>query len=105
MQTCCAFVVTSGHAHSADSLGNGQDHMLEIALWSAVRALEEQMILAKRIVERARKSHQTRAVRLFERRAREAEERSSAIRQLLLRGTKDVIAEQPIQNPEEMSVS
>lgn len=94
-----------GHAHSADSLSNGQGQMLEIALWSAVRALEERIILAKRIIERARKANQTRAVRLFERRAREAEEHSSAIRQLLLRGTKDVIAEQPIQNRDEMSVS
>ncbi len=94
-----------GHAHSADSLSNGQEHMLEIALWSAVRALEEQMILAKRIVERARKANQTRAVQMFERRAREAEEHSSAIRQLLLGRTKDAIAEQPIQNQDEMSVS
>jgi len=32
-----------GHAHSADSLNNGQSLMLEGALWSAIRALEEQM--------------------------------------------------------------
>jgi two-component system, chemotaxis family, protein-glutamate methylesterase/glutaminase len=94
-----------GHAYSADSLCDGQGQMLEVALWSAVRALEEQMILAKRIIERARRANQTRAVRMFERRAQEAEEHSSAIRQLLLRGQKDGIAEQPIQNSNEMSVS
>jgi two-component system chemotaxis response regulator CheB len=95
-----------GHAYSADSLSDGQGQMLEIALWSAVRALEEQMILAKRVIERARQANQTRAVRMFERRAKKAEEHSSAIRQLLLRGKKDGIAEQPIQNKgEEMSVS
>jgi two-component system chemotaxis response regulator CheB len=95
-----------GHAYSADSLNDGQGQMLEIALWSAVRALEEQMILAKRIIDRARKANKTRAVRMFERRAQEAEEHSSAIRQLLLRGRKDDIAEQPIQNiDQELSVS
>ena len=95
-----------GHAFSADSLSDGQGQMLEIALWSAVRALEEQMMLAKRIIERARKANHMRAVRMFEQRAQEAEEHSSAIRQLLLRGKKDVIAEQPIQNrDEEMRVS
>jgi hypothetical protein len=41
-------------------LNDGQEQMLEVALWSAVRALEEQMILAKRIVERARKANQDR---------------------------------------------
>lgn len=30
-----------GHAYSAESLGEGQKHVLEFALWSAVRALEE----------------------------------------------------------------
>jgi len=83
-----------GHAFSAESLSNGQGEMLEVALWSAVRALEEQMILARRIVERARRSNHTRAMVTFERRAREAEEHSSAIRQLLLSGKKGDIAEQ-----------
>ena len=79
-----------GHAYSAESLSDGQSQMLEVALWSAVRALEEQMILAKRIVERARKANHHRAARMFERRAREAEEHSSAIRQLLLSEQKDI---------------
>jgi hypothetical protein len=72
--------------------------MLEIALWSSVRALEEQMMLAKRIIERARKANKLGAVRVFDRRASAVEEQSSAIQQLLLRGKKDGIAETPIQN-------
>jgi len=87
-----------GHAFSAESLSNGQGEMLEVALWSAVRALEEQMILARRIVERARRSNHTRAMVTFERRARQAEEHSSAIRQLLLSAEKGDIAEEPIEN-------
>jgi len=65
-----------GHAFSAEALNNGQSQMLEEALWSAVRALEERMILARRIVERARRANQMRAVQTFERRVREAEEHS-----------------------------
>ena len=59
--------------------------MIEEALWSAVRALEEQIILSKRILERTREANYTRAVQQFEQRMREAEEHSSSIRQLLLR--------------------
>ncbi len=82
-----------GHAYSAESLDDGQSQMLEAALWSAVRALEEQMMLAQRIVDRARKSNHIRAVNTFERRAQEAEEHSSLIRQLLLSDKKDDTAE------------
>ena len=87
-----------GHAFSAESLSNGQSEMLEVALWSAVRALEEQMILAKRIVERARRSNHTQAMLTFEKRARDAEAHSSAIRQLLLSGKKGDMTETPVEN-------
>ena len=33
-----------GHAYSAEALSDGQSQMLEVALWSAVRALEEQVV-------------------------------------------------------------
>jgi two-component system chemotaxis response regulator CheB len=85
-----------GHAFSAESLSDGQSQMLEVALWSAVRALEEKMILAKRIVERARKANRLKAANLFERRAREAEEHSSVLRKLLLREQKDDIASEMV---------
>lgn len=87
-----------GHAFSAESLKEGQSQMLEVALWSAVRALEEQMILAKRIVERARKANHQRAASLFERRAHEAEEHSSMIRQLLLSTQKGDIGDPILQS-------
>ena len=82
-----------GHAYSAESLSEGQSQMLEFALWSAVRALEEKMILSRRSVERARKANRNRAAMLFERRAQEAEEHSSVLRQLLLNEQKGDIAE------------
>jgi two-component system, chemotaxis family, protein-glutamate methylesterase/glutaminase len=82
-----------GHAYSAESLSEGQADMLELALWSAVRALEEKTVLAKRIVERARKANQNRAARLFEKRAEEAEAHGSMLRELLLSAEKGDIAE------------
>src|SRR5687767_13567257 len=94
-----------GHAFSAESLKDGQEQMLEVALWSAVRALEEQMILAKRIVERARKANHHRAAEMFEKRVQDAEAHSSAIRRLLLHTEKGDIAEPPIQDREEMRIS
>jgi two-component system chemotaxis response regulator CheB len=89
-----------GHAFSAEALSEGQSEMLEVALWSAVRALEEQMVLAQRIVERARKGNHARAARMFEKRAREAEEHSAMIRQLLLSGEKGDIGEPVLQSDE-----
>jgi two-component system chemotaxis response regulator CheB len=87
-----------GHAFSAESLNEGQSEMLEAALWSAVRALEERMMLARRIIERARKADHMRAANMFTRRAREAEEHSSMIRRLLLAGEKGDIADPGIAN-------
>lgn len=86
-----------GHAFSADSLTEGQSQMLEVALWSAVRALEERMILARRIVERARKANHLRAAQLFETRAREAEEHSTVLRQVLLNEQKRELADELMQ--------
>ena len=83
-----------GHAFSAEALGDGQTAMLEIALWSAIRALEEQMILARKIRERARHGNRMDIVRIFERRAQEAEQYSSMIRQLLLGEEKDKLGEE-----------
>ena len=82
-----------GHAYSAEALREGQTQMLEVALWSAVRALEEQIVLARRIIQRARNANFERAARMFERRAREAEEHSSVIRQLLLSTEKTGVVE------------
>ena len=94
-----------GHAYSAESLSDGQTQMLEVALWSAVRGLEEQMMLATRIVERARKANNTRALRIFEKRAQEAKAHGDAIRQLLLGVEKGGIAKPLIQETDELSVS
>lgn len=94
-----------GHAFSADGLNDGQSQMLEVALWSAVRALEEQMLLARRIVERARRGNHNRMAKIFEERAREAEENSSVIRQLLLGDEKGNIAAPITEDRDQVTAS
>lgn len=73
-----------GHALSADSLMAEQSDGLETALWSAVRALEEKMALAKRMAERSRQRNFEHAARSFDGRAREAQRQADVVRQLLL---------------------
>jgi hypothetical protein len=55
-------------------------------------------VLARRIVQRARNANHERVARLFERRAHEAEEHGSLIRQLLLSGQKADMAEATVGN-------
>lgn len=86
-----------GHAYSAESLNEGQTQMLEVALWSAVRALEEQAVLARRIVERSRKANHHRVATLFERRVQEAETHSTMIRQVLLSAEKGTIGDPALE--------
>ena len=94
-----------GHAFSAESLSDGQTEMLEVALWSAVRALEEKMILARRMVERARQENHTRVAAMFERRAQEAERNSSVIREVLLADEKGAIGEPVNEKQDALRVS
>jgi two-component system chemotaxis response regulator CheB len=78
-----------GHAYSAESLLSGQDTGLELALWSALRALEEKLLLAQRTFERAKASNLGKAAAQLERRAAEAEHQANIIRQVLLNRKQD----------------
>ena len=73
-----------GHAFSADSLVAEQTESLEMALWSAVRALEEKMSLARRMAARSRQRNFERAARGFEEKARAAQQQADTLRQLIL---------------------
>jgi two-component system, chemotaxis family, protein-glutamate methylesterase/glutaminase len=73
-----------GHAFSADSLQAEQAQALETALWSALRALEENMAMAQRMAARARKSNHHLSVACYEERARETEQHAALMRQMLL---------------------
>jgi len=84
-----------GHAYSADSLLEVQANGLEEALWSALRALEENASLARRLAEKAHdRTHKLTAAN-FEQRAQTAEQHAAAIRQVLLKGETAPSAETP----------
>ena len=63
-------------------------HSLELALWSALRALEEKLF-AQRTLKRAKASNLGKAAEQLERRAAEAEHQANIIRQFLLNRKQD----------------
>ncbi len=75
-----------GHAWSANSLLAEQADVMESALWTALRALEERASLALHLAERMRSSSSIRLAEHFEDRAREGERSAEVIRELILHG-------------------
>jgi two-component system chemotaxis response regulator CheB len=69
-----------GHVYSEQSLLEEQGKSLEMALWTALRALEERAALLHRMARRARESGQQRSARSFGEHARELEDRAETIR-------------------------
>jgi two-component system, chemotaxis family, protein-glutamate methylesterase/glutaminase len=76
-----------GHRYSEESLVQLQGNNLENALWTAVRALEERSLLARRMASRLQGKNAVRSERQFERMAREADETREIIRKLLESGS------------------
>jgi two-component system chemotaxis response regulator CheB len=72
-----------GHAYSVDGLRAEQGSMLEGALWTALRALEESAALGRRLAHRAHERGSPKTAELFEARAREDEQRADLVRQAL----------------------
>jgi len=73
-----------GHAYSTESLLAKQEEALEAALWSGLRALEEQAELAQRIAQRSHRQKQAISAERFAAKAQEAKDNAALIRQLLL---------------------
>jgi two-component system, chemotaxis family, protein-glutamate methylesterase/glutaminase len=82
-----------GHAWSPTSLLAAQSKGLEVALWTAFRALEERAALANRMAERYRIKGRAAAASRSEAQARLAKERAAVIRQVLI--IEDPAAELP----------
>jgi len=72
-----------GHAFSAESLIAEQSEALENALWVALRSLEENAALSRRLAERAGKHNHTTSMTQFEKNARQVEEHAAIIRRVL----------------------
>ena len=76
-----------GHAYTADSMVDAQAAVVETALWTAVRALEEKGELSRKLAERTRSRGLDRLAARYQDAVESAERGSNAIRQLLLSGT------------------
>jgi two-component system chemotaxis response regulator CheB len=78
-----------GHVYSIESLESYKDDSLEYALWAAVRTLEENASLARRMATNAREANRTISMERFEARARQHAENANVIRALLERTQTD----------------
>jgi len=74
-----------GHAFGAGELEASQEDVVEEALWTALRTLEEQASLSERLASRARMAGNASAADRFEERLREVSSRASRIRDVLRR--------------------
>jgi two-component system chemotaxis response regulator CheB len=75
-----------GHAYNTETLTAAQARAVEEAVWTALRALEEQAAVKKRVGERFRRQNQDAAADQMLRRAREIEQHAEHVRTLLLSG-------------------
>ena len=73
-----------GHAYTARNLRAEQRQAVETALWSALRALEENASLYKKMAERSRQYHQDKSALVYDDRAANAEANSDTLRNFLV---------------------
>jgi two-component system chemotaxis response regulator CheB len=72
-----------GHVYSSDSLVSEQSNLVEISLWSAVRALEEKAALSRRMAKQAHDQNRSMSEAQFLARAEEAKQQANVIRGLI----------------------
>lgn len=86
-----------GHAYTAEILAAEQGQNLEIVLWSALRALEENAALCRRMTERTEAAGFADLARRYGEDADQAERRASVLRKILQETA--VRTPQPIDTP------
>ncbi|MBD2040738.1 chemotaxis protein CheB [Microcoleus sp. FACHB-672] len=89
-----------GHAYSGQTLVAGQSESQEVALWAAIRSLEERAELMHKMNKNARERNHIASAQRYEVQAKEAEQRADSIRQTLFQNQLPVI-----ENPDEPTVS
>lgn len=72
-----------GDAFAAETLHRAERLQVETALWAAVRALEEQATLSRRLATRARDLRSLKSAQIHEERAESAEAQAIVVRQIL----------------------
>jgi two-component system chemotaxis response regulator CheB len=73
-----------GHGYTAESLNDEQSNGLEAALWTALRALEENAALRRRMAERAGRGKLKEIADRYILQAQEAETRAAVVRKVLV---------------------
>ena len=86
-----------GHAYTGESLTTSQAVAVEHALWSALRALEEQAAVRRRMAERARQQGRISSVGRHESQAHELDQQAQQVRSLVLAGAG--AADEPAEEP------
>lgn len=87
----------TGHAYSADSLLTSITENIEETLWSAIRGVEESIILINNLGDHYAEKNQPKLAATYFKKAAEAETRASMVRQAVLRHeqlTTDSISEE-----------
>lgn len=79
------FRCRTGHAYSINTLLAEQTDALEVALWSALRALEEKAALTERMAARARSRSQNISAQRFQEQAQDSQQSATLVRQMLLK--------------------
>ena len=79
------FRCRTGHAYSINSLLAEQNDALEVALWSALRALEEKAALTDRMAKRAQTNSQNISAQRFQTQAQDSQQSAVLVRQMLLK--------------------
>ncbi|MDY7225847.1 chemotaxis protein CheB [Hyalangium rubrum] len=92
-----------GHGYTAESLIHEQVTHVDSAMWAAVRALEENAALARRLAAQAREREHLHSARRYETRAETAEHQARVLRGLAMR-TASVDAQLPSPVPAEDDV-
>src|SRR5205823_11051260 len=74
-----------GHAYSVETLASGQQDNLEVALWTALRVLEERLTLSQRLAGQARERGHLRSEAIYVERETEAGHAAALIKDVLER--------------------
>jgi two-component system chemotaxis response regulator CheB len=87
-----------GHGYTAEALLSEQNGHVEDALWTALRALEENAALRRRMAERVKKGKLHHIVEHYTQQAHAVEEKANVLRRLLL-ATKSEVRKMPATSP------
>jgi two-component system chemotaxis response regulator CheB len=93
LRFCCRV----GHAYTGETLTTEQAMVVEHALWSALRALEEQAAVRRRMADRAERDGRPNIAARNQEQARQLEKQAQEIRNLVLAGLG--VTETPVTGP------